>query len=102
MCIYLGVLPKGRMEALKFYKRLLIKSDKDIPLRRRIEIEVIDSVSDTSDTVDSANALHKASSVPRRIVADDHICPMKINALGQYVSADEYLVVVLLLARIVG
>ena len=56
----------------------------------------------TSDAVDSSYALHQASGIPRSIIVQNAVCPMKVDSFRQNLSGDDYLIVVFPLSTIVG
>ena len=90
------------MEGLQFLKDTIFQRHLLCALSCREEIKDIDPVELCTDTVDSPDALHNTSRVPRQIVIDKNICPVKIDTFGQDICCDQQIVPVVTLILVFG
>ena len=90
------------MESLYLDERVLIELYLLVALLRWIEHEVIDIVGGGTDTVYTSDALHESRGVPWRVVVDDDIGAMQVDAFCQDIGSDDDVIIVLALAVVVG
>ena len=97
-----GVLAKGGVETLQLDERVLLEADDGVARVGRVEHVVVDGRGGGTDTVHTANALHESGGVPRRVVVDDDVGAVQVDAFGQHVAGDDDVIVVALLLIIIG
>ena len=90
------------METLQFDKGIAVELNLLITLPRGVEHVVVDNVRLAANTVHSSITLHQATGIPRRVVVDNHVRTMQVDALGQHITCDDNIVFVLLHSAVVG
>ena len=66
------------------------------------EVVDIDALGGRAETVDATDALHQARGVPRRVVVEDRVGAVQVDALGQHVGGDDDAIVRARCAAVVG
>ena len=74
--------------------RDLVKIDFPIALPRWVKNVVVDAFCLRPDSIHPPDALQEARSIPRRVIVDDDIGPMQVNAFGQDIRCDYYAIIV--------
>ena len=90
--IDLGILAKGGMKPLQFDKGIVIQLDLIVSLFGWVKHIVVDMIGHRSDTVHTTNALYQSGCVPRRVVIDNHVGAMQVDAFRQDIGSQDNII----------
>ena len=90
------------MESEEFHFGFFLQLDVIIDFGGWEKVENVDRLCWTADTVDTTDTLHEPCRVPRGVIVDNNIGPMKIHSFGKDLGGDDNIEVVFLFSFIVS